>query len=141
LLESYLSRDVLNNLIDKTDCYVSLHRAEGFGLPIAEAMYLGKPVIATHWSGNTDFMSHDNSLPVSYELVKLEKDIGPYKTGQVWADPNIKDAAEKMLCISRDEELASEIGSNAKGFIKANYSPKVTGIEINKRLMDISSTR
>jgi glycosyltransferase involved in cell wall biosynthesis len=141
LLEGYLSRDVLNNLIDKTDCYVSLHRAEGFGLPIAEAMYLGKPVIATHWSGNTDFMSHDNSLPVSYELVKLEKDIGPYKKGQVWADPNIKDAAEKMLCISRDEELASEIGSKAKGFIKANYSPEVTGIEINKRLMDISSTR
>lgn len=139
LLEGYLSRDVLNNLINETDCYVSLHRAEGFGLPIAEAMYLGKPVIATHWSGNTDFMNQDNSLPVSYELVELVKDIGPYKKGQVWADPNINDAADKMLCISKDSELQSSIGSKAREYIINNYSSQITGLEINKRISELST--
>ena len=63
------------------DAYVSLHRSEGTGLTITDAMALGKPVIATSWSGNMDFMDVSNSFPVRYELVELQRTIGPYRAG------------------------------------------------------------
>ena len=64
------------------DAYVSLHRSEGIGLTIAEAMGLGKPVIATGWSGNTDFMDVSNAFPVGYRLVEIEENVGPYHGGR-----------------------------------------------------------
>ena len=78
------------------DAYVSLHRSEGIGLTIAEAMGLGKPVIATGWSGNTDFMDVSNAFPVGYRLVELEENVGPYHAGEVWAEPSVEHAAELM---------------------------------------------
>ena len=67
------------------DAYVSLHRSEGTGLTITDAMALGKPVIATSWSGNMDFMNVSNNFPVRYELVELQKNVGPYRAGEIWA--------------------------------------------------------
>ena len=67
LITQTLSRAEIYELESACDCFVSLHRSEGFGLSLAEAMYLGKPVIATHWSGNQDFMTADNSCPVGYD--------------------------------------------------------------------------
>lgn len=133
LIDGYLDRNTLNNLVNACDCYVSLHRAEGFGLPIAEAMYLGKPVIATHWSGNVDFMNEENSLPVRYTLVELERDIGPYQKGQVWAEPDINDAAEKMAALQSDPVLGKRLGSNAAAQIKEQYSAE--------RIADIQKAR
>ena len=80
LLTEAMDRPVLNALIDSVDCLVSLHRAEGFGLVIAEAMARAKVVVATGWSGNMDFMTAANSLPVDYQLVTLQADAGPYHT-------------------------------------------------------------
>ena len=71
LIEGYMDRRSLNSLMANVDCYVSLHRSEGFGLPIAEAMSFGKPVIATGWSGNMEFMDDSNSFPVKYELAEI----------------------------------------------------------------------
>ena len=68
----------VRDLMAGADAYISLHRAEGTGLTLSDAMAHGKPVIATGWSGNTDFMNVANSYPVDYELVRLERDIGPY---------------------------------------------------------------
>jgi glycosyltransferase involved in cell wall biosynthesis len=74
-------RTEMNGLIENCDCYLTLHRSEGFGFTMAEAMSYGKPVIATDYSANTEFMDANNSLPVRYRLVELERDIGPYKAG------------------------------------------------------------
>ena len=83
------------------DVYVSLHRAEGFGLGMAEAMYFGKPVIATAYSGNMDFMTLANSCPVGYRMARI--DLGDlrfnrlteavYRPGEWWADPDLDEAA------------------------------------------------
>ncbi len=122
LIHEYMDRNVLNNLLNNCDCYVSLHRAEGFGLPIAESMYLGKPVIATHWSGNVDFMDKDSSFPVDYTVVELDKDFGPYQKGQVWAEPNLADAAAKMVELQSQTGLAERVGSLAAKKIRELYA-------------------
>jgi glycosyltransferase involved in cell wall biosynthesis len=122
LIHDYLDRNTLNNLLNACDCYVSLHRAEGFGLPIAEAMYLGKPVIATRWSGSEDFMDAENSLPVDFTVIELDRDFGPYQKGQVWADPNLVDAAAKMVELQGNPALAQRVGSLAAKTIKEVYS-------------------
>jgi glycosyltransferase involved in cell wall biosynthesis len=138
LISGYMDRDTLNNFLKNIDSYVSLHRAEGFGLPIAEAMSLGKVVIATMWSGNVDFMNEDNSLPVSYELVKLKEQIGPYEKDQLWAEPNLTDASDKMFCLANDVDLQTKLGEKAKETILLNYSPNITGIAISNRIKQIS---
>lgn len=137
LIHEYLDRNTLNNLLNACDCYVSLHRAEGFGLPIAEAMYLGKPVIATNWSGNVDFMNEENSLPVSYELVELTEDYGPYKKGQLWAEPSQTDAASKMQVISKQENLAKTIGDSAAHHIMNGNSAAQIAKQQKNRCIEI----
>ncbi|GJM83642.1 hypothetical protein HMSSN139_61380 [Paenibacillus sp. HMSSN-139] len=82
LIKETISRNDVNALLGITDCFVSLHRSEGFGLGLAEAMYLGKPVIGTNWSSNTDFMNNKNSCLVDYELIQVGRDQGPYKAYQ-----------------------------------------------------------
>ena len=96
LFTDTLSKNDLLSLIASCDCYVSLHRSEGYGLTIAEAMCAGKPVIATNYGGNTDFMTINNSFPVSYTLVELDKNYGAYEKGNVWAEPDIDNAAQLM---------------------------------------------
>ena len=79
VIDQRLPKEELNGLIAACNCYVSLHRSEGLGLTIAEAMMLGKPTIATAYSGNLDFMDEDNSLLVGYDLVEIESDAGPLR--------------------------------------------------------------
>ena len=88
------------------DASVSLHRSEGFGLTLAEAMSLGKPTIATGYSGNLTFMDDDNSLLVRHRLTELEEDVGPYPAGSVWAEPDLDHAAELMRQVVSDPEAA-----------------------------------
>ena len=137
LIEGYLDRHTLNNLLNACDCYVSLHRAEGFGLPLAEAMYLGKPVIATHWSGNVDFMDEHNSLPVSYRLVELVEDIGPYQKGQTWAEPDQQQAAELMRQAFESPQHMRELGERAAQTIRQRYSPLRVGKLLGERVQAI----
>ncbi|MEK0196260.1 glycosyltransferase, partial [Microcoleus anatoxicus] len=80
-IEGDLKKEELHALVDNCNCYVSLHRAEGFGLTMAEAMYYGKPTIATAYSSNIEFMNVGNSFPVKYELVKTTQDYGLYPKG------------------------------------------------------------
>ncbi len=77
IIDRYLSPGEKDGLTAACDCYVSLHRSEGFGLGMAEAMYLGKPVIATGYSGNLDFMTEENSLLVDYQLVPIGSGVPP----------------------------------------------------------------
>ncbi|MDR6883182.1 glycosyltransferase [Bacillus sp. 3255] len=137
LIRQILNRDQVDTLINSTDCFVSLHRSEGFGLVMAEAMYLGKPVIGTNWSGNTDYMNADNACPVDYKLVPVGQDIGPYKAHQIWAKPDTEHAAYYMRRLVQDEKWRAFIAQNGKHTIRSEYSPWVIGQQAKKRLMQL----
>jgi glycosyltransferase involved in cell wall biosynthesis len=134
MLPRALRRDEASSLIAQSECYVSLHRSEGFGLGPAEAMSLGKPAILTNWSGNTDYMTKDNSIGIDYELVKVGKDYGPYKHTQYWAEPDIEHAAYWMKRIYQEPELARSIGLRGKETICSEYSGEAVGKLIRRRL-------
>ncbi len=140
VIDRLLSRDELTSLIDACDCFVSLHRSEGFGLPPAEAMSLGKPAILTNWSGNTDYMTADNCIAIDYELVKLGRDYGPYKAHQHWAEPDLEQAAHWMKRIVGEPELAKTIGLRGQETINTHFSPQAVGKIIQARLQEIRGT-
>jgi glycosyltransferase involved in cell wall biosynthesis len=96
LLDKLMSRAQAYGLIAMADCFVSLHRSEGFGLGLAEAMLMAKPVIATGYSGNLDFMNRNNSLLVDYELVEIMEDRPIYTRGNFWAEPCTQQAVSYM---------------------------------------------
>ncbi|MBI3603184.1 MAG: glycosyltransferase family 4 protein [Nitrospirae bacterium] len=137
LLDGYLPRDETHDLLACCDAYVSLHRAEGFGFTMAEAMALGKPVIATNYSGNTEFMNSDNSFLVSYRLKELERDFGLYEKGHVWADPDVDDAARWMRHVYDKREAAQEVGRRAADYIRTAHAPSSVGRLIEARLREI----
>jgi glycosyltransferase involved in cell wall biosynthesis len=119
LVEEALTYEETLSLWGSCDVYVSLHRAEGLGLPMLEAMSLGKPVIATGWSGNLDFMNEQNSCLIGYELIPVHHSTHPGYTedslggGMRWADPDLNEAAIWMRRLARDEELRRSIGKRA----------------------------
>jgi glycosyltransferase involved in cell wall biosynthesis len=127
------SRDV-HRLVAGCDAYVSLHRSEGIGLTIAEAMALGKPVIATDWSGNTDFMDVSNSFPVGYRLVEIESNVGPYHGGEVWAEPSVEHAAELMRLVVDHRDEARARGERARQTIRRDYSEAPIAELVRQRL-------
>ncbi|PCH62199.1 MAG: glycosyl transferase family 1 [SAR86 cluster bacterium] len=141
LLTKHHSRAEINALLSIMDCYVSLHRSEGFGLAPAEAMSLGKVALLTNWSGNIDYMTADNCLPIDYTLITIKEDAGPYKAGQRWADANIDHAARAMAKIVAEPELRKQIGAAAKATIEKSFSPLAVGEMIKKRLDQIRKQR
>jgi SAM-dependent methyltransferase/glycosyltransferase involved in cell wall biosynthesis len=140
LINEVLSREDINTLLSLSDCYVSLHRSEGFGLTLAEAMSLEKPVIATGYSGNMDFMTPSNSFLVNYRLTKLAADHGPYKRGCVWADPDLDHAAELMRLVYGNRAKAREVGGQGRQDILQVFRPKAVGKLIKERLLKIAAS-
>jgi hypothetical protein len=97
-------------------------------------MYLRKPVIATGYSGNMDYMNINNSFPVKYNLIEIREDIGPYKKGNVWADPDIDHAVELMQLVYHDRELAMKVGKLGAEEIRTHFSPSAIGEIIQQRV-------
>lgn len=124
----------IKRLVAACDCFVSLHRSEGFGRGLAEAMYYGKPVIATAYSGNMDFMRADTSCLVGYKLIPLQENDYPFWQGQVWADADVAQAAWYMRKLVEDPVWASTIGAAAEHYIKAHHSYRAVGLCQRKRL-------
>jgi glycosyltransferase involved in cell wall biosynthesis len=137
LIDGHLMKKEVNALIYNCDCYVSLHRAEGFGLTMAEAMYFGKPAIATAYSSNTEFMNVGNSFLVKYDLVPITEDIGPYKTGNIWAEPDIEHAAALMHYVFHNYQQAKLVGARGAREIQSLLSPQALGKKIRSRLEHI----
>ena len=134
VIDRYMTPSDKNTLTATCDCYVSLHRSEGFGLTMAEAMYVGKPVIATGYSGNLDFMTAENGLLVDYELVPIGPGAPPYPADGEWADPNVEHAAGLMRLVFADSAAATALGARAAEDIHRTHSPETAGELMRHRL-------
>jgi glycosyltransferase involved in cell wall biosynthesis len=134
MIEERLPAAQRDGLMVAADCYVSLHRAEGFGYTLAEAMWLGKPVIGTGYSGNVDFMTAENSYLVDHELVPIGPGHEPYPPEGSWAQPDVEHAAKLMRGVFEDREEAARRGERAARDIRATHSPEVAGAAMLDRL-------
>ena len=132
-----MSKVEVNSLIKAVDVFVSMHRAEGFGLVMAEAMLNGTPVIATDWSSNTEFMNHDVACMVDYSFVTLKEDFPPYKAGAVWANPNPDTAAHFMKQLYEQPEYYKEKADKAQKYITEKLSMDKAVELIEKRMEEI----
>ncbi|MGC8463518.1 MAG: glycosyltransferase family 4 protein [Acidimicrobiales bacterium] len=142
LVDSLLSGQELADLFQACDVYVSLHRSEGFGLGMAEAMAIGKPVIATGYSGNLDFMNVANSCLVGYRLRPVTADDHRYNpemsgteaVGSLWAEPDLEHAARWMRLLAADEHLRRRIGERGRQTIQASFTEEAVGRIVLARL-------
>ena len=133
LVSKTLTKVEINSLIKTVDVFVSLHRAEGFGLVLAEAMIVGTPTIATNWSANTEFMTKDVACMVDQE------DILPFRKGYKWADPDINQAAEYMKKLYEDKEYYNEIKTKATEYVLDKLSMKRAVELVERRLAEIDA--
>lgn len=138
VIDRSLSSEQKDSLIAGCDCYVSLHRSEGFGLTLAEAMAIGKPVIGTRYSGNVDFMNDENSFLVDYELTRVGADCEIYPAEAQWAEPSIEHAAALIRRVFDDPAHASRIGERAREDIARKLSPETTGAAMRARLQELA---
>ncbi len=141
VIDRSLSVEERDALMASCDCYVSLHRSEGFGLTMAEAMAIGKPVIATGYSGNVDFMNEGNSYLVEYELARVGADCQIYPADGEWAEPSVAHAAELMRLVHEDREGAARVGERARQDIARHLSPEATGSAMRRRLEQLTAER
>jgi GT2 family glycosyltransferase/glycosyltransferase involved in cell wall biosynthesis len=124
-------------LMDGCDAYVSLHRAEGLGLTMAEAMLLGKPVIATRYSGNLAFMDDGNSLLVDCDLRPLGRTIPPYDAEAHWAEPSEAHAAQLMRQLYEDQAAAAALGRRGQQSVRRTLALTTAGQRMAERLAEI----
>ena len=139
LIEGTLPRVEMNGLLAASDAFVSLHRSEGFGFGLAEAMFLGKPAIGTDYSGNRDFLNAETGFPVPYQLVPVKAGEYPDHQGQVWAVPDTGVAAKHMAFIVANPEKAKRIALAGQALIKRHHSPAVVGGMMRDRLLSLGA--
>ena len=132
-----LEKIQVNSLIANADVIVSLHRAEGFGLVLAEAMLNHVPVIATNWSANTEFMDRNTACMVDYQLRMLEKNIASYKKGSYWAEPDLQEAAMYMRKLFYDKEFYATVSENGYHYIEDRLGENRIRQLVESRLLKI----
>ncbi len=135
LIEDTITTGMKNAMIASCDCYVSLHRSEGLGLTMAEAMYFGRPVIATAYSGNLDFMTEANSYLVPHGMVEIGPDAVPYPADKEWAEPDLERAAELMRQVFENPEAAAGKGQRAAEDVRRTHSPEAASEAIKLRIV------
>jgi glycosyltransferase involved in cell wall biosynthesis len=138
LIDRVLSSDEAKSLVRVADAFVSLHRAEGFGFGPGEAMYFGKPVVATAYSGNMEYMTPDAALLVDYKLIPVKEGQYPHASGQVWADPNVDQAAAYMVSLLDDPGAGRNLGARASAHVRTHFSHRACGLRYAARLGEIS---
>ncbi len=138
--DEYVTASEKQALTAACDCYVSLHRSEGFGLTMAEAMLLEKPVIATGYSGNLEFMTDANSFLCPFKLRRIGHGCGPYPPDARWAEPDISAAAKLMRLVYENPAEARRRGQQARRDLTARHHPRVAGAFIRARLSALRRT-
>lgn len=136
-----LSKIEVNSLVADVDVFVSLHRAEGFGLVMAEAMLNHTTCISTNWSGNTEFMNEDVACMVDYEMTMLNKFIPPYKKGYKWAEPDVNQAAGYMKKLADDKDSCKAMSESAYSYVKDKLSKEKAIYNIDTRVKQICDRR
>lgn len=139
VIDATLTNNETKNLVRCCDVFLSLHRSEGFGRGPAEAMFFGKPVIATGWSGNMEYMNDNNSCPVRYSLIPVGPDEYPFAANQVWADPDIGHAAELLVQLVDDPAYSKALGERARRHMMENFSDRVLGARYRARFEAIAA--
>jgi len=137
IIDEYYTREEASNLIELADCYVSLHRSEGLGLTMAEAICAGVPVIATGYSGNVDFMNSSNSLLVPWNYASVGEGASPYDPTSRWAEPDVEVASEHMRWVVAHNEEAKELAQKAKADLNERFDPLTCGLRMKARLSEI----
>lgn len=141
ILHESLDRDSMLSLIQAADCYLSLHRAEGFGAGMAEALLLGRPVIGTDFSGSRCFLDDSVGYPVPYVIREVGKDEYGWGEGQVWADPIPSEAARLMRAVFEDRAEAARRAEAGRRRISEHFSRAAVGAAIRRRLCALGPSR
>ncbi|MCU0705995.1 MAG: glycosyltransferase family 4 protein [Fimbriiglobus sp.] len=136
LIDAFLPRAELLALMDCCDCYASLHFAEGLGLGMAEAMALSKPVVASDYSGNTDFMTADNSYPVRTRRVTIPEDYPPFRAGLIWGEPDLDHAAELLRRVRDRPDEARAKAERGRADVQKLFSPAAYADRVRAALAD-----
>jgi glycosyltransferase involved in cell wall biosynthesis len=127
-------------LLQSCDCLISLHRSEGHGLALADAMAYGKPVVATGFGGNTEFMSAANSYLVNWTQGRVGEGVEHYPAGAAWAEPDVEHAAALLRQVHADSEEARRRGERAKHDVRAALAPEVVGARMREQLEGLAPT-
>lgn len=142
-IDTFIPQDELIALTDACDVYISLHRGEGFGLGIAEAMSLGKPVVVTDYSAPTEFCNRETAFTVPWTSVAVRadqrNDIQAYRHVKTWAEPDVHAAADALRKLYNDRAFAKELGERGRRFIEdyfsdANFTKSIESFLARRRL-------
>ena len=134
LISEHLSTQEFDALYASTDALVSLHRAEGFGLSLAEAMAAGIPVVATGYSGNLDFMPPGSAELIPYTLTPIRRTEGDYRAGWRWAEPDLESAARALRRLAEQPTQATILGERGRDAVREQLAPERLAAIVRQRL-------
>ena len=139
LIDEYLDPVEKDRMMRSCDCYVSPHRSEGLGLTVAEAMFHGRPVVATAYSGVEDFMTPENSYAIPYEMVPIGRGADPYPADGTWAEPDVAELGRLMRRVFEQPQEAVRRAEQAAHDMRARFSAKAAGTVMRARLDHIAA--
>ena len=134
LLQGHLPQAAMDQLLLEADVLVHLHRAEGFGLAMAEAMAAGLPVLATGYSGNLDFMPPGSAALVRGERVRIERGEGDYRPGWHWAEPDLEDAAAQLRQLALEGAARQRLAAAGRRATRQLLGPERLAAIVQQRL-------
>jgi glycosyltransferase involved in cell wall biosynthesis len=140
VIDRLLSDAEMKSLVGLVDCFVSLHRSEGFGFGLTEAMALGKPVVATAYSGNMDYCTDDTALLIPYELIPLRAGDYPHWQNQWWANADVEAATRAMLDLLDNPQKGRDIGARARLHLTKNFSYLASGLRYSRRIAELTES-
>lgn len=137
IVEKIYDKQTLYKIIKGCDAYISLHRSEGFGLTMAEAMFFGKPVIATNYSGNLEFMNQENSFLVDYTKTAISASIINYDSNTIWSEPSVDHAAELMKIVKENSEAVKIKAEKGRQTMLQDFSVERIGNLVKEKVQNI----